>query len=202
MRTNLEKWNHYMSLINAKEQEFISSTIKDIPESMYEVRPSGKIRTLIVTSVFYINKLYGRSKPTREDVAKIKEYAENMPELIVDNVSISWECTGQGYKSSSAVRYLEFKDKLFACKDEADKKAVELTEAKKKEEELLNNGHIKCAYCGKVVTEEDAVSNEIIFLNSRPDPFSRTGWKQFVDRKTYKYCSGKCGGDDQMAHEG
>ena len=28
MRTNLEKWNHYMGLINAKEQEFINSNIK------------------------------------------------------------------------------------------------------------------------------------------------------------------------------
>lgn len=31
MRTNLEKWNYYMGLINAKEQEFINSNISDIP---------------------------------------------------------------------------------------------------------------------------------------------------------------------------
>ena len=202
MRTNLEKWNYYMSLINNKEQEFINSNIKDIPTCIYEVYPSGKLRTLNVTGVRYRNELYGGAKPSREDVAKIKAYYENMPELIIEKVSVNWECIDQRYKSSSAVRYLEMKEKYFTSKEDADKKAFELTEIKRKEEELLNNGHIRCAYCGKVVPEKEAVNYEIIFQNSRPDPFSRTGWKKFVDRKTNKYCSKQCGGHDQMAHEG
>jgi hypothetical protein len=202
MRTNLEKWNYYMSLINNKEQEFINSNIKDIPTCIYEVYSSGKLRTLNVTGVRYRNELYGGTKPSREDVAKIKAYYENMPELIIEKVSINWECTDQGYKSSSAVRYLEMKEKYFTSKEDADKKAFELTEIKRKEEELLNNGHIKCTYCGKVVPEKETVNYEIIFQNSRPDPFSRTGWKKFVDRKTNKYCSKQCGAYDQMAHEG
>lgn len=202
MRTNLEKWNYYMGLINAKEQEFINSNIKDIPTCIYEVYQSGKLRTLNVTGVHYRNELYGGNKPSREDVAKIKSYFENMPDMTIEKVSINWECTDQGYKSSSAVRYLEMKEKYFTSKDDADKKASELTEIKRKEEELLNNGHIRCTYCGKVVPEKESVNYEIIFQNSRPDPFSRTGWKKFVDRKTYKYCSKQCGAHDQMAHEG
>lgn len=202
MRTNLEKWNYYMGLINAKEQEFINSNIKDIPTCIYEVYQSGKLRTLNVTGVHYRNELYGGNKPSREDVAKIKSYFENMPDMTIEKVSINWECTDQGYKSSGAVRYLEMKEKYFTSKDDADKKASELTEIKRKEEELLNNGHIRCTYCGKVVPEKESVNYEIIFQNSRPDPFSRTGWKKFVDRKTYKYCSKQCGAHDQMAHEG
>lgn len=202
MRTNLEKWNYYMGLINAKEQEFINSNIKDIPTCIYEVYQSGKLRTLNVTGVRYRNELYGGNKPSREDVAKIKSYFENMPDMTIEKVSINWECTDQGYKSSGAVRYLEMKEKYFTSKDDADKKASELTEIKRKEEELLNNGHIRCTYCGKVVPEKESVNYEIIFQNSRPDPFSRTGWKKFVDRKTYKYCSKQCGAHDQMAHEG
>lgn len=202
MRTNLEKWNYYMGLINAKEQEFINSNIKDIPTCIYEVYQSGKLRTLNVTGVRYRNELYGGNKPSREDVAKIKSYFENMPDMTIEKVSINWECTDQGYKSSGAVRYLEMKEKYFTSKDDADKKASELTEIKRKEEELLNNGHIRCTYCGKVVPEKESVNYEIIFQNSRPDPFSRTGWKKFVDRKTNKYCSKQCGAHDQMAHEG
>ena len=202
MRTNLEKWNYYMGLINAKEQEFINSNIKDIPTCIYEVYQSGKLRTLNVTNVRYRNELYGVNNPSREDVAKIKSYFENMPDMTIEKVSIDLECTDQGYKSSSAVRYLEMKEKYFTSKDDADKKASELTEIKRKEEELLNNGHIRCTYCGKVVPEKESVNYEIIFQNSRPDPFSRTGWKKFVDRKTNKYCSKQCGVHDQMAHEG
>lgn len=202
MRTNLEKWNHYMGLINAKEQEFINSNIKDVPTCIYEVYASGKLRTLNVTGIRYRNELYGGTNPSREDVAKIKGYFENMPDMTIDKVSVNWECTDQGYKSSSAVIFLDMKEKYFVSKDDANKKASELIEIKRKEEELLNNGHIRCAYCSKVVPEKEAVNYEIIFQNSRPDPFSRTGWKKFVDRKTNKYCSKQCGVHDQMAHEG
>lgn len=202
MRTNLEKWKHYMGLINAKEQEFINSNIKDVPTCIYEVYASGKLRTLNVTGIRYRNELYGGINPSREDVAKIKGYFENMPDMTIDKVSVNWECTDQGYKSSSAVMFLDMKEKYFVSKDDANKKASELIEIKRKEEELLNNGHIRCAYCSKVVPEKEAVNYKIIFQNSRPDPFSRTGWKKFVDRKTNKYCSPQCGADDQMAHEG
>lgn len=202
MRNNLEKWNYYMSLINTKEQEFINSNINDIPTCIYEVYQSGKIRTLNVTGVRYRNELYGGTKPSREDVANIKNYYENMPDLTIEKVSINLECIDQGYKSSSAVRYLEMKEKYFTSKEDADKKAFELTEIKRKEEELLNNGHIRCTYCRKVVPQKEAVNYEIIFQNSRLDPFTRTGWKKFVDRKTNKYCSKQCGIHDQMAHEG
>jgi hypothetical protein len=125
-----------------------------------------------------------------------------MPQLTIENVLIGWECTGDGYKSSSAVGYLEMKRKYFISKEDAAKKSLELTEIKRKEEELLNNGHIRCAYCGKVVPAKESVNYVLIFQNSRPDPFSRTGWKKFVDRKTNKYCSEECGVHDQMAHEG
>lgn len=202
MRTNLEKWNHYLQIINEKEKEFINDNIIDIPKYIYEVYPSGKIRTLNVVNLYYRNNIYCGGKPTRNDVSKIKEYAEDMPSLTVENVSFGWECIEHGYKSSSAIRYTELHDKFFTNKEKAELKANELLEAKNKEEELLKNGHVKCAYCGKVVPEKESVSHQIIFQNSRPDPFSKTGYKKFVDKKTNKYCSGKCGGNDQMAHEG
>jgi len=161
MRTNLEKWNYYMGLINAKEQEFINANIKDIPTFIYDVYASGRLRTLNVTGIRYRNELYGGTKPSREDVAKIKDYFENMPDMTIEKVSINWECTDQGYKSYSAIRYLEMKEKYFISKEDAVKKVSEFMEIKRKEEELLNNGHIRCAYCNKVVPEKEAVNYKI-----------------------------------------
>jgi hypothetical protein len=46
------------------------------------------------------------------------------------------------------------------------------------------------------------VKYEIIFQNSKPDFFSKSGYKRFVDRKTNIYCSKQCGVHDQMGHEG
>lgn len=80
----------------------------------------------------------------------------------------------------------------------------DLKEISEKRRELYapRDGYVPCAYCRKQVRIEEVVKHDIIFQNSRPDPFSKSGYKRFVDRKTNNYCSGKCAGNDQMAHEG
>lgn len=205
MRTNLGKWNHYLSKIKETEKEFIDSIIKEYPNKLYEVSSNGEIIEKNVTEICYNSRLfYTGEKPTRKDVYMIKDYYENMPELTIDKILICTEYIDHVYSyiTSSAVSYNRLNDKFFISKKDAEIKSKELLNIKNKEEELLNNGHIRCTYCKKIVPEKDAVDYKIIFQNSRPDPFSRTGYKRFVDNKINKYCSKTCGLHDQMAHEG
>jgi len=201
MRTNLEKWNYYLSIVKKREEEYIKNNVDKMPEYVYFIYPTGKIRKLQITYISYSNRLYFYGKkPTRDDVKKINDYVIDNSPMTLDNVHVGWKSIGEKYNSSSAFKYTE-RDQ-YLSKQEVEIKSKEATKKKEDEEILLNNGHIRCVYCNKVVPEKDSISHTIIFQNSRQDPYSRTGWKKFVDRKTNKYCSGKCGGNDQMAHEG
>ena len=201
MRTNLEKWNYYLSIIEKREEEYIKNNVDKMPEYIYSIYPTGKIRKLQITYISYSNRLYfSGKKPTRDDIKKINDYVINNSPMTLDKVHVGWKSIGEKYNSSSAFKYTE-RDQ-YLSKQEVEIKSKEAIKKKEDEEILLNNGHIRCAYCNKVVPENDSISHTIIFQNSRQDPYSRTGWKKFVDKKTNKYCSGKCGGNDQMAHEG
>jgi hypothetical protein len=201
MRTNLEKWNYYHAIVKQREEDYIKKNVDEIPEYVYSIYPTGKIRKLQITYISYSNRLYfSGKKPTRDDVKKINDYVTNNAQMTLDKVHVGWKSVGDKYNSSSAFKYTE-RDQYLTL-EEVKIKSREAIEKKENEERLLENGHIRCAYCNKVVPEKDSISHTIIFQNSRQDPYSRTGWKKFVDRKTNKYCSGKCGGNDQMAHEG
>lgn len=203
MRTNLEKWNYYLANIKQIEQDFIDSNIPKLPEYVYEVYPSGKMRNLNVVKTSYSSRLYfSGKKPTKIDVSKIKDHFDNPPQLTMDKILIHWECKDNGMKSSSAIKYPDLETKYFTNKADAEIKSNELKAITAREEEMLSNGHIRCSYCSKVVPEKESVPYTIIFQNSRPDPFSRSGYKRFVDKKVNKYCSKTCGVHDQMAHEG
>lgn len=184
MRTILDKYNHYMRLINEKELEFINTNIKNIPSYIYKVNRTGII-TLNITGIHYRNELYPKycNKITKEDVKKVKAYYENMPNLIIDKISLDYERIEQSYKSYGAIKYLDMIENYFLTKEDADKKVAELTEIKLKEEYLLNNNHLKCAYCGKIVHIKDSIDYEIIFQNSKPDMMSKTGWKNSLIEK-------------------
>lgn len=213
MRTNLEKWNHHMSISDKKDSEFISSLNLVIPKCVYEVKGNGTIQKMDITKVYYSKRntkpcFYGE-KPTKIQLSKLIEYVNSDIKYSKEFVFYSyqyftkWDYKGEirNSKTTGAFNLSEI-EKYHIDINSANKDSKKKKEIKERENELLANGHIRCPYCNIVIPESEAVSHTIIFQNSRQDPFSRTGYKKFVDKKTNKYCSGECGGNDQMAHEG
>lgn len=199
MRTNLEKWEYYLSIIRDKENIFIKNNTKNIPDKIFEISLDGSIRTLNVNGVRYFSYYnYSGKKPTKIEVAELKRISETDSEYSIEKIRIHWECISNGMKSSSAIKYIEL-DKYCVDEDEANEIANVKLLKRKREEVLLKHGHIRCTYCNKVVPGP-GVKCKIIFQNSRQDFHGK--WKKFVDEKTNIYCSNKCGGYDQMAHEG
>lgn len=115
MRTNLEKWNYYLSIINDKTNEFIDSETngKIIPEVYYYVYPVGKIAERRIQGFSYAHfvhngKIYFSGiKPTKKDVEEIAEYAQKEIPFSVNNIYCNYiEDYGANSKSTSAVSYI------------------------------------------------------------------------------------------------
>ena len=200
MKTNLEKWNYYKKIIESKTKEFINNQIgSDIPEMIYHIYPSGKIIKCVVEKVDYVyqhNKIYfpfWNKRPSKKDIDKIKEYSEMNIDYDKDFICFSYkEEPHDGYYLSGEYKIKDLRENKYLTTSEQRSKEIskELIEKKQKEEELLNNGHIKCTYCGKIVPEELSVNYKGIA-------------RQYKNmEKTSKYCSKLCGVHDQMAHEG
>jgi hypothetical protein len=94
MKTNLEKWNHYLAIINAKTNEFINSQKegKTIPMIYYIVYPIGRIAERTIIDVEYSHyKHNGKThfsgkKPTKKEVEEIAEYSAKEIPLSIDNI--------------------------------------------------------------------------------------------------------------------
>lgn len=202
MRTNLEKWNYYYNIIKEKDKDFTNTNVTIRPKILYDVyQRSGEIRELIVTEISYHRYInFSGKKPTKIEVAEIKKLSESDLKFDIKKIFISWESYSK-YKTSAATKYVEM-DKHYLSKEEAEQVSSVIKIKIGRNNILLKNGHISCTYCQKIVPKSESVKCEIIFQNSRPDYSSRSGYKKFVDRKTNIYCSNKCGGYDQMAHEG
>lgn len=195
MKTNKEKYDYFYKKIESLGKEFIDSVLKDPPKELYKVVLIGRIDKYEVEYIGYYNRIYSEEKPTRKDIEKIKSYYENMPEMTIDDIRIGIVHHGEKYKSSCAIAIGEIGKSYHPSIEHANKALARLQLKKKKDEELLANGHIRCTYCRKIIPEDKAVKHEIIFQDWN-------GYKKFVNRKTNKYCSGKCGSYDQMSREG
>ncbi len=195
MRTNKEKYDHFYRMITDAEREFINGEMPNPPKKLFSLVPIGRIDTWEVEGTGYSNKLYSTEKPKRTDVAEAKEYYENIPEMDKDNIMIMLVCHREKSRTMSTIKLNEIGKRYYLDFNEAEKALNELTLKKEKDKELLSNGHIRCAYCGKIVKESDSIEFEIIFR-------SRNVFGPCVGRKTNRYCPGGCAGYDQMAHEG
>lgn len=118
MRTNLEKWNYYLSIINDNTSEFIKkqSVGKFIPDFYYHVTLSGKIIKRTIIDISYIHYKHGvvlnfsGKKPTKKDVEKICEYSEMDIPFDVENLyfkySEVWD-TSSGRIATSSVKFVD-----------------------------------------------------------------------------------------------
>lgn len=189
MRTNLEKWKHYRNIINLKYDEFFKEELEKIPKVIYNVTHTGQLESLNIESIDYKIKPFYDYKVTNKNVEEIKKYSESLPELTSNDILIHYRVE-DSYTGS--FRYTEM-SKYFLSKDEAVTKQNRILDKKKEEEELLANGHIRCAYhgCNKVIKKEDSVKRSITYrING--------GLKKSID----EYCKGACAGYAQMACEG
>ncbi len=202
MKTNLEKWNFYEEYIKGILLEQIELNVEKLPEKVYKASGLGAVVEVFVDDIYNKDRFYFYSKkPTRADVEKIKTYADNIPEFNIDNIFVSVHYHEGMGKSMSACKHSELKEKYFLTEVEAKERLVDIKAKKDEENELIANGHIRCAYCGKITPPSESIRSEIIFQNGRHNSFTGK-YQKFVDRKTNDYCSGKCASHDQMAHEG
>lgn len=94
MKANLEKWNYYLAIINAKTNEFINSQKegKTIPETYYIVHPIGRIAERTIIDVGYSHyrhngkTYFNGKKPTKKDVEEIAEYSTKEIPFSIDNI--------------------------------------------------------------------------------------------------------------------
>ncbi len=191
MKTNLEKWNYYKSIIDNREELFVQSQVVEIPEVLYSVYPNGNIGEKIITKVAYNNqmRLWFDKKPTKVDVAEIKAFAESTEPLLLDNIRYHYEEKHSYGKSLGTLKLNEIN--VFFTKEQAESKSSEIKEIAAREELLLQNGHIRCGRCRKITPTKDALSVKIISIAT----YGHAG-------KMMQFCSSTCAAHEQWAHEG
>ena len=200
-QTNLQKWDDAQSSLDILKKKYIENFFigKEIPKVIYQA-DMNQIEEIEIDhiGVSSRNEPYYYKKPTKEDIKLLLDFINNFDtqekEIFVYYTKKSGTSTCSGaYKYSEVIenKRLSFnRDELIPVQQELNEKYAP------------REGYKPCAYCGRQVPENTMVSHKIIFQSSRPDPFSKTGYKRFVDEKVNKYCSNQCGGNDQMAHEG
>ena len=98
MRTNLEKWNHYLSIINDKLTDFMNSqkANNNIPEYYYVVRLNGEIAERKIIDMVYSERNHNNNtrftgkKPTKKDVASIMEYSMTDIPFSTNNIYLKY----------------------------------------------------------------------------------------------------------------
>ena len=86
---------------------------------------------------------------------------------------------------------IEENKNMFFDRKKAEKRLKEILEKKQKENEMLNNGHIRCYHCMKIIKREEAVTKTIRSIRN----YGKGGKKK-------KFCSGSCAKNAQFAVEG
>lgn len=200
-KTNKDKWNELQVLLDQKKDNYFNDFFTKNPEPKFIYKATvSEIKAIPITrfKLRCDNEPRVWDKVTREDLKKLREFIDDFENLNKEIGCCYTEDHGT-YKCSGAEGYYKVIEDKRMSFNESD-----LMEIQKQlhEKYAPRDGYKPCAYCGKQVPEDDLVSHQIIFQNSRPDPCSRSGYRKFVDKKTNLYCSGECAGYDQMAHEG
>ncbi len=191
MRTNLDKWNYYQSIIDTREQDYVKQQVTEIPKSFFYVNPSGSIGEKIISHVKYFNgkNLSFNKVPTKINVEIIKSFSENNEPLSLDKIYLHYYENNSFGKSSGAIKFTDINKHL--SKEEAEKKSLEIKEKNNQEELLLQNGHSRCERCRKVVPTPEIQTVKIISFAT----YGQAG-------RIGKFCSGICSAHEQMSLEG
>jgi len=94
MKTNLEKWNYYLSIVDVKTNKFINSQKegKTIPSVYYVVYPSGKVAERTIIDIEYSHYkhegilYFTGKKPTKKEVKALAIYSDMDIPFSVENL--------------------------------------------------------------------------------------------------------------------
>lgn len=108
MKTNLEKYNHYMNLISKRDNDFIKLHVPVLPKKMFAVSFAGVVSELEITEASIQRMFNGRyiylspsiEKPTNKDIEKVVKYLEEDRELTKEDILFAYKERGIGYISS------------------------------------------------------------------------------------------------------
>jgi hypothetical protein len=194
-KTLAEKWVELEEKINQVHQAWIDDYFKDKerPTIVYTLNGWKSIYDQTITSWGLFQpknpKPWYNKKPTKKDLVRLQTWFNDFipkEEYILlyykykPDFSLSGCVTG-------AHNFLEIETDSYRSfnKEELEKKLLELQQVYAPRE-----GHEACTYCRKQILSTSMVEYTVIA-------------KQYTNlRKTSKYCSVKCGINDQMAHEG
>lgn len=189
----IDQWNELQTLIEQKEQEFISQQ-EGLPTEFYEVYPNGKLNVKPVLKVVHINYdqyvSYSGKKPSRDDLQKLQSKYYN---LLLDEKHLRFrydQYNGYGLEQIDNVT-------LFIDKSVAEIKAKEITDRIAEEERLLaGGGYDRCQRCSKVVPKEQIITSTIIGRD-------RNAYgKAIVTQTPMRFCGGECAAHEQWSREG
>lgn len=145
MRTNLDKWNYYLEILNNKTNEFIISQLKDldVPTTIYYIYPSGKIseRNILKTNYSHHRHkgktYFSGKKPTKKEIEELKSYAESDIPFDKNNIffdySEKWRSDNKEYisKSSIMLNTLIEKNNIYYTLQEAEEQQKIIIEENK-----------------------------------------------------------------------
>jgi len=152
MKTNLEKWNYYLGLLNKKADAFMDEISPIIPSVFYKVELSGDIRTCNVLNRHYSFGLYfNGKKPNKKDVEKIQLACNSDIDFTANNAyfdySYVWGVSdGKERTAQTAIHVKDVFENnvVFLSLADAEVKSKEIT-AKNAEEKLFKETHKKDA---------------------------------------------------------
>jgi hypothetical protein len=102
LRTNLDKWNYWLGLINSRTKEFIGKEFPEVPKQIYRPRASGYTKALVesidyrhtyfneVGREIYVQLYFRGNKPDKGDVKNLKDYYELNLELNKESIIIRY----------------------------------------------------------------------------------------------------------------
>jgi len=159
MKTNLEKWNYYLSIINDKTKKFIDlqKEGKFIPKVYYVVYPIGKIAERTIIDVEYSHfkhngKTYFNGKnPTKKDVKEIVEYSTKEIPFSTDNIYFKYSEIWNKEKNRIFISSVGFNDvinevELFYSLLDAEIRANKVLEENRIEKEFQELHKKDCNY--------------------------------------------------------
>ncbi|QOY96354.1 hypothetical protein IM543_11340 [Massilia sp. UMI-21] len=192
MKTNREKYDHYCSLIAARDAEAIEALLPDgVPAQIFIIE-QYEAKPIAVTGVRRCRpRLYVKSEPsriTRGDVEAAKAAAEGWVAPTLDEIFVDYNYKQTYGTVSGAYPYPKIGAEITLAWS-AESLAPEIE--RRRALYAPRDGHKPCAYCRTQTPEAKLVSGTIHYRD-------RGG----LARKTCLYCSPTCHGYDQCGHEG
>lgn len=182
-RTLKEQYDEILVALQSEGKRYAHSVLPNLATSIYQHEGKHIVEWEVKEVKFQI-PFYNKEKPSRKDLAAIKEYAER-PKFDPRGVRIVLYREAHYGKMTTSIEgsilypYSEDKQSLIPALNRWIEQFGE------------KPGHKACAYCRKQTPVEDMVERTIISFAT----YGRNGKKNL-------YCSSECGLNDQMAHEG